>query len=91
MLGFSLQKLLFTAAAIALVWYGFKWLGRMRVQKQALAREQARRMAKEGRSGSGATKAAPDVEDMIECTVCGSFVASSGTRNCGKTDCPYPG
>jgi len=91
MLGFSIQKLLFTAAAIALVWYGFKWLGRMQAQKKALARKEAQRMAREGTSKSGTAKAAPEVEDMVECATCGSFVAATGTRNCGKTDCPYPG
>jgi len=30
MLGFSIQKLLFTVAAIFAVWYGFKWVGRMK-------------------------------------------------------------
>lgn len=86
MFGFSLQKLLFTGLAIAAVWYAFKWLGRMQAQQREVARENAKRMKESGPS-KGKT---PEVEDMVECTTCGAFVASQGTRHCGKTDCPYP-
>jgi uncharacterized protein len=86
MFGFSIQKLLFTAIAIAAVWYAFKWLGRVQAQKKTVAREKAREMKNPGASGA----ARPDVEDMVECPTCGAFVAASGPRNCGKTDCPYP-
>ncbi|PIW27008.1 MAG: hypothetical protein COW30_12210 [Rhodospirillales bacterium CG15_BIG_FIL_POST_REV_8_21_14_020_66_15] len=86
MFGFSLPKLLFTALAIAAVWYGFKWLGRVQARQKELARERARRMKDTGTPRGRA----PEVEDMMECPTCGAFVAASGPRNCGKTDCPYP-
>ncbi len=91
MFGFSIQKILFTVAAIAIIWWGFKWLGRVQAQKKELAREKARRMKREGTRGSSAKGAEPAVEEMIECPECGVFVAASGARHCGKADCPYPG
>ena len=96
MLGFSIQKLLFTAIAIAAVWYGFKWLGRVQERNKQVARERARRMKAEatqggaGRATAGA-RANPDVEEMVECPTCGAFVAATGASNCGKSRCPYTG
>ncbi|MEK9672780.1 MAG: hypothetical protein VW268_09805 [Rhodospirillaceae bacterium] len=90
MFGFSIQKVLFTVAAIALVWYGFKWLGRVQARRNELAREQARRMREEAKSGV-ARGSAPEVEEMVECSTCGSFVAAQGAKNCGKPDCPHLG
>ncbi len=94
MFGFSLQKLIFTALVIVVVIYGFK----------AVQRLQERRNAAENNRGGGegggrvkAQSAAPasrpeqGTEDMVACRVCGTFVAASGTRSCGREDCPYPG
>lgn len=30
-----------------------------------------------------------DVEDMVECRVCGNFVPAKGARHCGRADCPW--
>jgi len=97
MFGFSLTKVLFTIAAIAAVWYGFKFM--QRVQDRDAESVQRRRPGPGVRSGSGGgtSRRAPvspdddDVELMIECKTCGSFVAASGARSCGREDCPYPG
>lgn len=95
MFGFSLTKLLFTAAAIALVWYGFKWIGRMQQQKELQAKENARKATRQGRGdplgqGGGAAPEVQDVEDMVKCKACGVFMPAN-SRSCGRSDCPYPG
>ena len=85
MFGFSLGKLLFTAAAIIAVWYGFKMVGRLNERQKELAKD-----AKAREKAAAKSDPAPGVEEMVECSVCGSFVASNGARNCGKSGCPYP-
>ncbi len=90
MFGLSLTKILFTLAVIVIVWQGYRWLGRMQTRRNAIARETARGS---GRGGPAAT-AAPspaEVEDMVECTVCGAFVPARGAVSCGRGECPYPG
>ncbi len=93
MLGFSIQKLLFTAAVIVAVWYGFKWVGRMKVKRDAEAKAKLRRQASGDASGGsgGASGATVDAEEMVECAACGAFVAARGATSCGREDCPYPG
>ena len=94
MLGFSIQKLLFTVAVVVAVWYGFKWVGRMKVIREKEAKDKLRRGA--GGSGGGAgsadsSSATGDAEEMVECAVCGAFVALQGAKDCGKDNCPYQG
>ncbi len=100
MLGFSIQKLLFTVAVVVAVWYGFKWVGRMKQIRDKEAKDRLRRDAqsgnKGGNGGGGASGGAPgephaDAEEMVECAVCGAFVAVRGAKSCGLDDCPYPG
>ena len=81
MFGFSLTKLLFTAAVIAAVWYGYKWIGRI----------QSMRAAEDKLGGNQPRSGPPAVEDMIRCPVCDSFVAAPAAASCGREDCPYPG
>ncbi len=81
MFGFSLTKLLFTAAIIAAIWYGYKWIGRI----------QAMRAAGDKLGGNRPRHGPPAVEDMIRCPVCDSFVTASAAVSCGREDCPYPG
>ena len=28
-------------------------------------------------------------EDMVKCTTCGTYIAPSQQKNCGKPNCPY--
>jgi membrane protein implicated in regulation of membrane protease activity len=92
MFGLSLTKILFTLAVVVIVWQGYKWLGRMQTRRDAIARETARGSGRGGRAAAAA--AAPssaEVEDMVECTVCGAFVPARGAVSCGRGECPYPG
>jgi len=79
MLGFSLPKLLVLALIIAVVWYGFKWIGK--VDRDRKAAVKARRDEPVSR----------DAEDMVKCEVCGTFVPVRGASGCGRADCPYGG
>ncbi len=97
MFGFSIQKLLFTAAVIMAVWYGFKWLGQMKIKRDR-ERARLRRGAKEAGAARSRTESPsvsegdPDgAEDMVECGTCGAFVTARGGRSCGRDECPYPG
>ncbi len=85
MFGFSIQKLIFTVAIILIVWYGFKFIGRLDKKRKAKIRSdrKAERSAK--------TKTDVTTENLVACSVCGTFVSSQGTRSCGRGDCPYPG
>lgn len=71
MLGFSLPKLLVLIAVIAIVWYGFKAMGRSKQKRQADAKHAAR---------DNASQIA--VKDMIQCPKCGAYSASLETHTC---------
>ncbi len=90
MFGFSLTKILFTLAVVVIVWQGYKWLGRMQMRRDAIAREGARGTGRGGRAAAAAPSAA-EFEDMVECTICGAFVPARGAVSCGRGECPYPG
>jgi uncharacterized protein len=86
MFGFSLTKLIFTAAVIALIWYGFKWVGRVQANRQAEARARLR----EGDASPVGTGAEDTAHDMVKCAVCGDFVFPEATEGCDRPGCPYP-
>lgn len=90
MLGFSLQKLLVLATVVAAVWYGFKWVSRLQQARDAQAGRPPKKRRWPG-TGRGTAKEPPQstAEDMIECPVCGIYVASRGAANCGRAECPY--
>jgi len=87
MLGFSITKLLFTIGAIVVIWYGFKWVGRMQQQRERSVDAKQKKTRKAAKS----TEPADAIEDMVACSTCGDFVAAKGTRACGRDNCPYPG
>lgn len=92
MFGFSLPKILFTIAVIALVWYGFKWFTRYQ-EVQA----EGRKSVNSGRRGASAGRKPAEpagdaaAEEMVACSACGTYVVAKGARSCGRGDCPYPG
>ncbi len=88
MFGFSLQKLIFTALAIAAVWYGYKWLGRVQeIRAQRVKQERV----KPRRSPGAPEVDAAGAEEMKKCPVCEAYVAARGAVSCGREGCPYPG
>jgi len=85
MFGFSLSKLIFTAIIVAAVWYGFKYVNRLgEVRRDKLDRQNNPVKPSQKKSSAGG-----EAEDMVACSVCGTFVAPSSAGNCGRGDCPY--
>ena len=89
MFGFSLPKLLFTILIIAVVWYGFKALGRIQERRESTERKAA--PGKTARRKPPPVASDPDTEDMVACPKCGTYVPARGATSCGREDCPYPG
>jgi len=71
MFGFSLPKLLILIAIIAVVWYGFKAVGRVNRKRQAQAKQAARKQHSE-----------LTAEDMAQCPKCGAYTASLDSHKC---------
>lgn len=93
MFGIGFQKLLLLAVIIAVVWYGFKYLGRLnRVEKgerrqgERTMGERLRRAAQEKTKGKAAR---PKVEDTEKCPACGVYFTVESGHHCGKKNCPY--
>lgn len=80
----SFSKILVFLAIIALVWVGFRLVGRL-----DQARKQEARRQKDGGRVRGAGRQRPEVEETVRCRVCGAFVAARGATSCGRADCPY--
>lgn len=81
---FSISKIAVLIAIIAVVIGFFKLVGNMEKLKK-----RADNLAK-NRSKTAPNKAqADDVEDLMQCRVCNTFVASKGAKACGREDCPY--
>ncbi len=94
MFGFSLQKLIFTGLVIVVVIYGFKAVARLQERRNAAEKGGGggdQGTPAKARSGRPAAQPEPGTEDMVACRVCGTYMAASGTRSCGREDCPYPG
>jgi len=83
MFGISFFKLLALVGTVAGVWYLFKMLA-------GPNQPNAGRPAERG-PAAGATQRKPriEAEDMVACTVCGTYVAATGARSCGRADCPW--
>lgn len=75
----SLSKILVFVAIIAIVWFGFRLIGRLDKARQQAARKPAPERA----------KPRPSVEETVRCRVCDAFVAARGATSCGRADCPY--
>ena len=86
MLGFSLTKLLVLAAIIVAVVYFFKWVGRAQKKRDSLRK---RHGDKKTSMDSDGMRNQADLEEMIQCASCDTYLAASDLQNCGKTNCPY--
>ena len=75
-------KFLLLLLAVAGVWYGFRYVNR--------PRHVARRPPPAAPQAEARTEATPQAraEDMTACPVCGTYVAESTARSCGRGDCP---
>ena len=92
MFGFSLQKLLVLLSILGVVWYGFKFISRLQETRETDARLRGRRKAArqtKQRSGAPADPEDADLEDMVQCPVCRTYVAARTAGPCERDDCPY--
>jgi hypothetical protein len=84
----SLQKLIVLAAVVAIVWYGFKFLGRLQAARKAEAKlreQQGPRPAKKSSRQAGVGKGGGgEVQDLVPCPSCGAYVHAGSTCSCGR-------
>ncbi len=91
----SIQKILVLVSILAAVWYGFKFLTRLKEQRDQQAGKTGARPARKnpwsmpGRKASRPPEPEASPEEMVECPVCRTYVAARATRSCGKPGCPY--
>jgi hypothetical protein len=92
MFGLGFSKVLFTIFAVLVVWYGYRWYGRVQARRRAELDEHMRRDVR-GAAAGGPRRAtgADKVEDLVPCGTCGAYVPVRGARACGRAGCPYPG
>ena len=90
MFGFSLSKVLLTAIAIAIVWYGWKWMNRVQARRREELDDLGRRSVRGRRGGqpTGRGRRAA-TEDLVQCAVCGDYVPAAGGGACDRSDCPF--
>lgn len=88
MFGFSVQKLLVLAAIIALVWFGFRWVGRLQ-EMRAAEQKAARRTTAKRKPAAEDKRAADPAEEMVQCPACQAYVPVRDATSCGRADCPY--
>lgn len=90
MFGFSLSKLVFTAAAVFFVWWVYRKINMIGEQSgKPKSRVDAAKKAAED-----VTKARTQgVEDLSACPACGAYVAKGSNPGCGRAakDCPMQG
>lgn len=82
MLGFSMPKLLLLIITIAIVWFGFRYVGRVDAIRRQVREEMKRRQAPRG-------PVSIQAEDLVKCVHCGAYVAARSASPCGRGDCPW--
>jgi hypothetical protein len=87
MFGFGFTKLAVLVGIVVAVWYGFKVVGQLdKARKQAQANKPPRQS---GRGGGNDGGKAPEVEETVQCPICGAYVVAKSSSPCERPDCPY--
>ncbi|WP_299615780.1 hypothetical protein [Pelagibius sp.] len=81
----SIQKLIVLGLAIAVVWYGFKFLGRLQQQRKT----EAKLREAEARGGKKVSEPPPasagdTVADLVPCPSCGAYIQAGTKCSCGR-------
>jgi len=76
MFGFGFGKLLLLVIIVAVIWYGFKFVGRVDEQRKRKVEEERK-------------KSSQSIGEMEKCRVCGTYVVAGKAENCGRKGCPY--
>jgi uncharacterized protein len=82
---FGLYKLLVLGAVVAVLWLGFRYVGRVQAIRQALGEELRRRHRAERQRRPLAA------EELVKCGVCSVYVPARGASPCGRANCPWGG
>ena len=82
MFGFSLFKLFILVVVLAVIWYGFKFLGRLEKYRKV-------KLVASKTSENENLAQNMDAGDMIRCPICGIYVAVDNSMDCGQRNCPY--
>jgi uncharacterized protein len=77
----SVNKILVLIAIISAIWFGFRLLGQLDRQRRDAARKEKERTRPQGPTPR-------QVDDMLKCDVCGTFIAR-GSKGCGRPGCPF--
>lgn len=85
MFGISFGKVLLLVAVVAIIWFGYRWLQRWDKERRESERREAAQLGQ-----SAARPATGQAEEMSACRVCGTYVAASAARSCGRPNCPFP-
>ena len=91
----SIQKLIVLGLVIAVVWYGFKFLGRLQQVRKAEAKLRASETKKPQKTRTERSAEAGDgqeVADLVQCPACGAYVqagskCAAGTRARSSGNC----
>lgn len=89
MLGLSLSKLLFTAFVVLAVWYGYRWWTRVESHRRAELDGRMRDEIAERRRRNRERRDAGNADELVRCSVCGTYVAAIATAPCSRGECPY--
>ncbi len=84
MFGFSIQKLIVLAGVIAIVWYGFKFLGRLQQTRKAEAKLREAEAKGEKKVSEPRPSAKDAVADLVQCPSCGAYVQAGSNCSCGR-------
>ena len=85
MFGIGFKEILLLIGVVLVIWYGGRVLQRFEAHRAERATTHDRR----ARRKAEAKRAAPAVEDMAECPVCGVYLAAGTSPACDRADCPY--
>jgi hypothetical protein len=77
----SFSKILILVAIISAIWFGFRLLGQLDRQRRDVARKEKER-------ARGQRPTPRQVDDMVKCDVCGTFIAR-GSGACSRPGCPF--
>ena len=89
----SISKLIVLIAIGVAVWYGFKYLTRLRDERgegRTPVRGGQRPADPAARTGAGKRSAnqGDDAEDLVKCPVCDAYVSARHASPCGRERCP---
>lgn len=87
MFGISFGKVLLLVAVVAVIWFGYRWLQRWDKERREADRREATQL---GRQQAGTGPVASQAEEMSACRICGTYVAATAARSCGRPNCPFP-